>query len=101
MYARFDPRPERCSQLTVTEPLGMLDTHVRVVVVVGCGALLVLAIARRRTMLAQNRVLPRLLEHINLNIPSQTTAREFYVGLGGAINPVSTNWRQLHINIGA
>lgn len=79
----------------------MLDTHVRVVVVVGCGALLVLAIARRRTMLAQNRVLPRLLEHINLNIPSQTTAREFYVGLGGAINPVSTNWRQLHINIGA
>ena len=44
----------------------MLDTHVRVVVVVGCGALLVLAIARRRTMLAQNRVLPRLLEHINL-----------------------------------
>jgi hypothetical protein len=49
----------------------MLDTHVRVVVVVGCGALLVLAIARRRTMLAQNRVLPRLLKITP--IPPQAT----------------------------
>ena len=46
-------------------------------------------------------VLPPLLEHINLNIPSEALARDFYVGLGGAVNPKTSNWRQLHINAGA
>ena len=45
---------------------------------------------------------PTLLEHLNLNIPSEATAREFYVdGLGGVVNPRSSNARQLHINVGA
>ena len=47
-------------------------------------------------------VRPTLLEHLNLNIPSEATAREFYVdGLGGVVNPRSSNARQLHINMGA
>eukprot|EP00320_Phaeocystis_rex_P018483 CAMPEP_0119091220 /NCGR_PEP_ID=MMETSP1178-20130426/155577_1 /TAXON_ID=33656 /ORGANISM="unid sp, Strain CCMP2000" /LENGTH=52 /DNA_ID=CAMNT_0007074703 /DNA_START=24 /DNA_END=178 /DNA_ORIENTATION=- len=42
-----------------------------------------------------------LLEHLNLNVPSETMARAFYVaGLGGVVNPRSTNNRQLHINLG-
>ena len=45
---------------------------------------------------------PTLLEHINLNIPDEATARAFYVdGLGGAVNPRTTNSRQLHVNLGA
>lgn len=45
-----------------------------------------------------------LLEHVNLNIPhaSLELARQFYIdALGGALNPRSTNERQLHVNIGA
>ena len=48
------------------------------------------------------RPLPLLLEHINLNVPDEAAARAFYVsGLGGAVQPKSSNWRQLHVNIGA
>ena len=43
-----------------------------------------------------------LLEHVNLNITDRDTAYEFYVtGLGGVVQPVSTNDRQLHVNAGA
>ena len=43
-----------------------------------------------------------LLEHLNLNVPCEATARAFYVdGLGGVVNPRSTNSRQLHVNVGA
>ena len=43
-----------------------------------------------------------LLEHLNLNVPCEATARAFYVdGLGGVVNPRSTNSRQLHVNLGA
>ena len=65
--------------------------------VIAAAAALVLAIARRRRM-RPPPVLPPLLEHINLNIPSEALARDFYVGLGGAVNPKTSNWRQLHIN---
>ena len=42
-----------------------------------------------------------LLEHINLNVPNEATARAFYVdGLGGVVQPKSTNARQLHVNVG-
>lgn len=42
-----------------------------------------------------------LLEHINLNILDVQVAREFYVGALGAVeNPVATNERQLHVNVG-
>ena len=45
---------------------------------------------------------PMFLEHLNLNVPSESIARAFYVdGLGGVVNPRSTNSRQLHINLGA
>ena len=48
------------------------------------------------------RVRPTLLEHINLNIPNEATARAFYIdGLGGTVNPRTTNSRQLHVNLGA
>ena len=60
----------------------------------------ILLVARRRR-LRPPPILPSLLEHINLNIPSESIARDFYLGLGGAVNPKTTNWRQLHINIGA
>jgi catechol 2,3-dioxygenase-like lactoylglutathione lyase family enzyme len=45
-----------------------------------------------------------LLEHVNLNIPHDSLglASQFYIdALGGALNPRSTNERQLHVNIGA
>jgi catechol 2,3-dioxygenase-like lactoylglutathione lyase family enzyme len=45
-----------------------------------------------------------LLEHVNLNIPHNLLglARQFYIEvLGGALNPRSTNERQIHINVGA
>ena len=43
-----------------------------------------------------------LFEHINLNVPDVELARAFYVrGLGGQENPVGTNARQLHINMGS
>jgi len=42
-----------------------------------------------------------LFEHINLNIPDAQVAEEFYVkGLGFRLNPVSTNDRQVHVNMG-
>lgn len=42
-----------------------------------------------------------LLEHINLNILNEPTARKFYVaGLGAMVNEPSTNDRQLHVNLG-
>lgn len=42
-----------------------------------------------------------LLEHINLNILDEPTARKFYVeGLGAVVNAPSTNDRQLHVNMG-
>ena len=42
-----------------------------------------------------------LLEHVNLNIPDEATARAFYIdGLGGVVNPRSSNNRQLHVNAG-
>jgi len=45
--------------------------------------------------------LPLLLEHVNLNISDEVLARSFYVnGLAGSLNPVSTNHRQVHINLG-
>ena len=43
-----------------------------------------------------------LLEHINLNVTERDAAISFYVtGLGGVLNPVSTNDRQVHVNLGA
>jgi len=43
-----------------------------------------------------------LLEHVNLNIPDEKAARAFYLDcLGGVANPVSTNARQLHVNLGS
>ena len=43
-----------------------------------------------------------LLEHVNLNITDREAAIAFYVtGLGGVLNPVSTNDRQVHVNLGA
>jgi len=43
-----------------------------------------------------------LLEHINLNILDEPTAREFYVScLGAVVNEPTTNERQLHVNMGA
>ena len=60
-------------------------------------ATIALLIERRR-----RRRRPCLLEHLNLNIPSEAAAREFYVAaLGGVVQPVTTNWRQLHVNVGA
>ena len=65
------------------------------------GLAALLHLSGRRQRRRPPSVLPPLLEHINLNIPCERTARDFYVTLGGAVNPVTTNWRQLHINIGA
>lgn len=45
-----------------------------------------------------------LIEHLNLNIPHSEVelARRYYLeALGGAVNPRSTNERQLHVNVGA
>ena len=43
-----------------------------------------------------------LLEHVNLNVPDREQALAFYVtGLGGVLNPNTTNDRQLHVNVGA
>ena len=59
----------------------------------------------RRT--AQSGSIPKaqpglLLEHINLNIPDEERAIAFYRdGLGGVVNPKTSNARQLHINLGA
>ncbi|KAK3270295.1 hypothetical protein CYMTET_21300 [Cymbomonas tetramitiformis] len=42
-----------------------------------------------------------LLEHVNLNVSDPDLARKFYVeGLGGKLNLVGTNDRQVHINLG-
>lgn len=42
-----------------------------------------------------------LFEHINLNVPDAQAAEEFYVkGLGFRLNPVFTNDRQIHVNMG-
>ena len=42
-----------------------------------------------------------LLEHLNLNVIDKETARAFYVDvLGGALNPSTTNKRQVHVNFG-
>ena len=42
-----------------------------------------------------------LLEHLNLNVIDKETARAFYVDvLGGAMNPITTNQRQVHVNFG-
>ena len=58
----------------------------------------VYAIVRRRRRLR----LPLLCEHVNLNIPCEDAAKAFYLtALGGAIQPKSSNWRQLHVNAGA
>lgn len=57
---------------------------------------------RGRTAATSETVHLTLLEHINLNVPCEATARAFYVdGLGGVVNPRSSNSRQLHINVGA
>ena len=43
-----------------------------------------------------------LLEHVNLNVLDREQALAFYVtGLGGVLNPNTTNDRQLHVNVGA
>ena len=43
-----------------------------------------------------------LLEHINLNVTDREAAVAFYVtGLGGVINPLTTNDRQVHVNLGS
>lgn len=42
-----------------------------------------------------------LLEHINLNILDEASAKKFYVeGLGAVVNMPSSNDRQLHVNMG-
>jgi hypothetical protein len=42
-----------------------------------------------------------LLEHVNLAVPERALARRFYVdGLGCAPNPLGSNDRQLHVNLG-
>lgn len=42
----------------------------------------------------------QLLEHLNLFVPEAELARAFYTGLGCALNPVGTNERQVHVNLG-
>ena len=55
-----------------------------------------------RSACSIEQVQPLLLEHVNLNVPDADAARDFYVhGLGGMENPVGTNARQLHVNVGA
>jgi catechol 2,3-dioxygenase-like lactoylglutathione lyase family enzyme len=42
-----------------------------------------------------------LLEHVNINVPDRAIARAFFCdALGGRENPVGTNARQLHVNVG-
>jgi catechol 2,3-dioxygenase-like lactoylglutathione lyase family enzyme len=65
-----------------------------------CAALSVLA--RSPGESSRTVTTPLLLEHVNLNIPDADLARAFYItGLSGAVNPETTNWRQLHVNAGA
>ena len=43
-----------------------------------------------------------LLEHINLNVPEldAITAKRFFEALGATHNPVGSNERQVHVNVG-
>jgi catechol 2,3-dioxygenase-like lactoylglutathione lyase family enzyme len=60
-----------------------------------------LAAALMTAASASGAVRPLLLEHVNLNIPDRELARAFYAhALGGRVNPVSTNERLLHVNVG-